>query len=588
MVKVERSVWQEPRDSESTQPNRSLFYLKIAKGERRGKFENPIFKFDSAEPPPILFKDTNFILSTICAPATAPGGAISVIRTSGAAAISITDNLFCPASGNALSKRRGGSLAYGHIVDSATGETVDEVLVSLFRAPHSYTGEDATEISCHGSAYVVSRIMELLVRNGCRLAQPGEFTKRAFLNGKMDLSQAEAVADVIASTTAASHRLAMNQLRGGFGKELSDLREKLLHLTTLLELELDFSDHEDLEFAERGELSALALDVERRLDELTCSFRVGNAIKHGVPVAIVGQTNAGKSTLLNALLHEDKAIVSDIHGTTRDVIEDTFTLSGVLFRLIDTAGLRSTTDRIESLGIDRSLQKIEQSDIILWLIDATDASCSALSLAPEILSRVKSKRLLIVFNKTERAGDWPGASLDAGASSGASLDTGVSSNVSSNASLDALPDAKSQPNGAHATLSENSVSLFDEALCNHAKSAYSSLLHQLPEDTPCIFISARSGLGLDKLEEQLVNAAAMPSVSQADIIVTNERHHAALAAALADIRRAREAMSVGLSGDLVSEDLRACINHLGEILAQGTISPEETLQNVFKGFCIGK
>ena len=288
---------------------------------------------------------------TICAVATAQGGAIGIIRVSGPEAITVADRIFSPASqdGLPLSGRKPYTLTFGTIRD-AGGEVVDEVLVSLFRAPHSYTGEDSVEISCHGSSYILQQVMQLLIRNGCRAAGPGEFTQRAFLNGKMDLSQAEAVADLIASSSAATHRLAMNQMKGGFSKELAALREKLLHLTSLMELELDFSDHEELEFADRSELKAIAAQIEQVIGGLVRSFSTGNAIKNGIPVAIIGETNAGKSTLLNALLNEERAIVSDIHGTTRDVIEDTMNIGGVTFRFIDTAGIRETSDTIEETG----------------------------------------------------------------------------------------------------------------------------------------------------------------------------------------------------------------------------------------------
>ncbi|HJC96180.1 MAG TPA: tRNA uridine-5-carboxymethylaminomethyl(34) synthesis GTPase MnmE, partial [Candidatus Phocaeicola gallinarum] len=280
---------------------------------------------------------------TICAIATAQGGAIGIVRVSGAEALSITDKIFHPTEKNPLplTERKAYTVNFGQIKNEK-GEIVDEVLVSLFRAPHSYTGENSVEISCHGSAYILQQVMQLLINNGCRTAGPGEFTQRAFLNGKMDLSQAEAVADLIASTSEATHRLAMNQMRGGFSKELAVLRNKLLHLTSLMELELDFSDHEELEFADRSELQALAAQIHQVIERLVQSFSIGNAIKNGIPVAIIGETNVGKSTLLNALLNEDKAIVSDIHGTTRDVIEDTMIINGVTFRFIDTAGIRQT------------------------------------------------------------------------------------------------------------------------------------------------------------------------------------------------------------------------------------------------------
>lgn len=337
---------------------------------------------------------------TICAIATAQGGAIGTIRVSGAQAIAITDRIFTPISGKPLTERKPYTLTFGHILSPA-GEIIDEVLVSLFRAPHSYTGEDSVEISCHGSSYILQQVMQLLIKNGCRAAGPGEYTQRAFLNGKMDLSQAEAVADLIASNSASTHRMAMSQMRGGFSRELSQLRDRLLHLTSLMELELDFSDHEELEFADRTELHQLAHEIEKVIGNLAQSFRLGNAIKNGFPVAIVGETNAGKSTLLNALLHEERAIVSDIHGTTRDVIEDTVNLGGITFRFIDTAGIRETTDTIESLGIERSFQKMEQAQIVLWMVDSQHAAEQVNNLSDQILPLCVDKKLIVVVNKAD-------------------------------------------------------------------------------------------------------------------------------------------------------------------------------------------
>ena len=370
---------------------------------------------------------------TICALATPQGGAISVVRISGAKAIEYTSQIFTPRKGVQLTERKSHTVVFGDICTDGK-EILDEVLVTVMRAPYTYTGEDVVEISCHASSYITQQILLALFNLGARQADPGEFTMRAFLNGKMDLSQAEAVAELIASTSAATHRLAMNQMRGGFSRELSGLRDRLLHLTSLMELELDFSDHEELEFADRSELQQIATDIEQVISRLANSFSVGNAIKNGVPVAIIGETNVGKSTLLNALLNEDKAIVSDIHGTTRDVIEDTIIIGGTMFRFIDTAGIRQTDDVVESIGIERTFQKLEQASIVLWLIDTPALSVSANSantlykdgcigysedtdsfietsnsglsasdilkhLKAEILPHCSDKQLIILFNK---------------------------------------------------------------------------------------------------------------------------------------------------------------------------------------------
>lgn len=459
---------------------------------------------------------------TICAISTAQGGAIGVIRISGPEAIAATSRIFTPMHGKPLHERPHYTLTFGKI-HAADGEVIDEVLVSLFRAPHSYTGEDSVEISCHGSSYILQQALRLLIDSGCRLAAPGEYTQRAFLNGKMDLSQAEAVADLIASTSAATHRLALSQLRGGFSKELATLRDKLLHLTSLMELELDFSDHEELEFADRSELSQIADEIERVISRLAHSFNVGNAIKNGVPVAIIGETNVGKSTLLNALVGEERAIVSDIHGTTRDVIEDTVNLRGITFRFIDTAGIRHTTDVVESIGIERTYQKMQQASIVLWMIDASLSSEANSELKIQHSELIKDKPLLLLFNKADRI----------------------------------TPEERTALEQAYAHI-----------------------------DAPKLFISAKERIGLDDLESHLVEAAALPEISQSDVIVTNARHYEALTHALDSIHRVQDGLQMQLSGDFVSQDLRECIHHLSDIV--GEVSTDSVLQNIFKHFCIGK
>lgn len=458
---------------------------------------------------------------TVCAPATASGGALCVVRVAGPEAIAVTDKVFTPRHGAPLGGRAGYTLVFGD-VHRADGSLIDEVLVSVFRAPHSYTGEDSVEISCHGSAYIVSELMARLVEAGCRMARPGEFTERAFLNGKMDLSQAEAVADVIASTSRAAHQVAMSQMRGGFSRELAALRDRLLHFASLMELELDFSDHEDLEFADRSELLALAEEIEGVIGRLASSFRAGNVIKNGVPVAIVGETNAGKSTLLNTLLGEERAIVSEVHGTTRDVIEDTVTLDGVMFRFIDTAGLRQTTDVVENMGIGRTYEKMEQAAVVLWVVDATDVT-AATRLQPEILARVGDTPLLVLFNKCDKL------------------------------SAQACQDTAARFEGV---------------------------------GTARLFISAREGTHVDELRRMLVEAAALPDLSQDAVVVTNARHHEALLCARDAIHRAHEGLMQGLSGDFVSQDIRECIHHLSDIA--GYVTSESILQTIFSRFCIGK
>ena len=326
---------------------------------------------------------------TICALATAPGGALGIIRISGDKSLEILSHIFSKDVRDANPN----TIHYGHIGN------IDEVLVSVFRAPHSYTGEDSVEISCHGSRYILNKVLELLIENGCRMANPGEFTMRAYLNGKIDLSQAEAVADLIASSNQATHQMAMSQLRGNFSSQLAQLRQQLLKLTSLLELELDFSDHEDLEFADRSELVGLVKTIDNHITQLIRTFETGQALKQGIPVAIVGKTNVGKSTLLNRLLKDDRAIVSDIHGTTRDTIEDTIDIHGVTFRFIDTAGIRQTSDEVEQIGIERTYAAIDKARIVIWMVD-DKPSQEELN---KMMLLAENKKLIIIRNKIDKA-----------------------------------------------------------------------------------------------------------------------------------------------------------------------------------------
>lgn len=457
----------------------------------------------------------------ICAISTPPGmGAIAVIRLSGEGSIALTDRVFTSPSGRNLTEASANTVHFGQI--HAGEELLDEVLVTIFHAPHSFTGEESVEISCHGSVYIQQRLMELLLSEGARLAQAGEFTRRAFRNGKFDLSQAEAVADLIASSSRASHRVAMNQMRGGFARKLALLRDKLLQFVSLIELELDFSE-EDVEFANREKLHELTDEIEEEIQTLVDSFRLGNAIKSGIPVAIIGETNAGKSTLLNLLLNEEKAIVSDIHGTTRDVIEDTVNMGGVTFRFIDTAGIRQTTDAIETLGIERTFRKIEQAAIVLWMIDMTTPRTQIEALAASILPTLQDKQVILLFNKVDLVSEEVRVDFD---------------------------------------------TLFPEL------------------DSLRLFISAKQRHHTNQLQELLVEAAAIPSIGEGDVIVTNLRHYASLNSALEAIRRVKEGLEIGITHDFLSQDIRECMFYLGEITGQ--ISTDEILGNIFSKFCIGK
>lgn len=469
-----------------------------------------------------------FSNDTICAQATAQGGAISIIRVSGNRAIEITSSIFS----KDLTKAKGYSLHYGNIIQltnseilksaSYTPNIIDDVIVSVFRAPHSYTGEDSTEISCHGSRYIVQKIMENLIAAGARLATPGEFTKRAFLAGKMDLSQAEAVADLIASSNEATHRMAISQMRGGFSHELDELREQLLHITSLLELELDFSDHDDIEFADRTELTQLIDSLYRHIQQLTDSFRTGNALKTGIPVAIIGAPNVGKSTLMNALVHEERAIVSDIQGTTRDLIEDTIQIDGITFRFIDTAGIRKTNDRIEQMGIERSIQAAKKADIIILLTEPNQNFPDIR--IPHSPETPNLPIVLRVINKSDLI----------------------------------MPD--------------------------------SSFLYHRQQPKQDIHISSITGAGMPILQKALTEAAnrILSYTNEGDhTIVTNLRHYEALHHALEAVSRVKHALADNIPGDLIAEDLRQCLHHLAEITG-GEITSDSILSNIFKNFCIGK
>ena len=490
-----------------------------------------------------------FTDGTICAPATIPGtGAISIIRVSGKEALTIADKII-HLSGGSLAETEGYRLRYGTIF-RADGSVLDNVIVSVFRAPHSYTGENSVEISCHASRFIVNSILEGLVNAGARIAAPGEFTRRAFVNGKMDLAQAEAVADVIASQSAASHKVAMNQLKGGFSSELKDLREKLLKMTSLLELELDFSE-EDVEFASRSELEALVNEALTHIGRLTESFSRGNAIKNGVPVAIVGATNTGKSTLLNALLGEDRAIVSDIAGTTRDTIEETLNLGGVMFRFIDTAGIRETDEVVEKIGIERTFKKMDEASIVLGMTDLSRGEDSVLADAEYIWDKVNAsssgQEFLLLVNKCDVDGC---ESVDGEGHVAGYAGAGYADKTGKMAKIEA-------------TLREKGIS------------------------AKLIPISAKTGYGLAALTETLAEIGRRITGDTDETLVTNIRHYEALVRAATALGRVRDGLQVAtLPPDLIAQDLRVALYHLGEIV--GEIGTEEVLGNIFRKFCIGK
>lgn len=507
-----------------------------------------------------------FTDGTICAPATIPGtGAISIIRVSGEDSLAIADKVI-DVKGESLSETEGYRLRYGTIF-ADDGSVLDNVIVSVFRAPHSYTGENSVEISCHASRFIVNAVLELLVNAGARIAAPGEFTRRAFVNGKMDLAQAEAVADVIASQSAAAHRVAMNQLKGGFSSELKTLREKLLTMTSLLELELDFSE-EDVEFASRSELGALVEETLTHIVRLTDSFSRGNAIKNGVPVAIVGATNTGKSTLLNALLGEERAIVSDIAGTTRDTIEETLNLGGVMFRFIDTAGIRETDELVEKIGIERTFKKLDEASIVLGMTDLSRGEDSVLADAEYIWSKVNAsssdREFVLLVNK---------------------CDVNVVESVATGSA-----GVGSRAGFAETGSGAGYVETGSEAGCAGKAGKMARIEAALREKgivTKMIPISAKTGSGLPELTEALAEIGRRITGDTDETLVTNIRHYEALSRAATALGRVRDGLKVAtLPPDLIAQDLREALYHLGEIV--GEISTDEVLGNIFRKFCIGK
>lgn len=463
------------------------------------------------------------IEETICALATGSGGAIAVIRISGPETITICSNLFFPTGSSLkLSDQKGYTVLYGDI--RSDNDIIDDVLLTVFRAPHSYTGEDSIEISCHASPYIIKTILGLLIKHGASTAHPGEFTQRAFMNGKMDLSQAEAVADVIAAGSKAAHRIAVSQIRGGFSEEIRKLRSELLNFASLIELELDFGE-EDVEFADRNDLRGIILKVRTIADDLAASFNAGNAIKKGIPVAITGRPNSGKSTLLNTLLMEERAIVSDIPGTTRDSIEETMDIDGIEYRFIDTAGLRETTDLVESLGIQRTYEKIKQASVILFIDEISHDADLINKGATELRSNLTiGQRLLILINKIDMA------------------------------SPAQLKDIEQK------IKTENCDGL--------------------------VFISARNKTGLDELKQKLSDSAIREKLNSSEVIISNLRHYEALNKISASLGRVLDGLEAGLPEDLLAIDIRQAIHYLGEIT--GEITTDEILGNIFKNFCIGK
>ena len=479
----------------------------------------------------------DFINTNICALSTPQGsGAIAIIRISGKDTHDIVSKIFTP---KGKKDAQPYLMRFGAIKDGE--RLIDECLVATFNGPHSYTGEDSAEIYCHGSSYIVQEILKLLLLHGVKMAEPGEFSKRAFLNGKLDLAQAEAVADLISSETSAAHQVALQQMKGGFSNELKQMRDSLLNLVSMMELELDFSE-EDVEFADRTELNKLLAEVTEKIGNLIESFTLGNVIKNGVPVAIIGATNTGKSTLLNTLLGEEKAIVSNIHGTTRDVIEDTINLGGITFRFIDTAGIRETQETIEIIGIERTYKKLQQASIVIMVLDSTRPEYFESSLH-NLSTRIHSERqkLVILLNKADKADE--------------SVIAGQINQI--------------------------------KAICQKAADGSAATCASLLSPVAVLPISAKQKLGIDELKELLINTQNQnKTIATNATLVTNIRHYQALMDAQVALYRVEDGLASCIPTDLVSQDIREAIYHLGSIV--GEINTEEVLGNIFSRFCIGK
>ena len=552
---------------------------------------------------------TPLMSDTICAVATAPGiGGVALIRVSGSEARGIVDQIFHCRQLTTLERAKDRCAYFGRIVHE--GKFLDEVLVTCFYAPHSYTGEDVVEIACHGSLYIQQALLEALTDQGCRMAEPGEYTRRAYLNGKMDLSRAEAVADLIASESAAQHRMALTQMRGGYSREFAQLRERLIQLTALMELELDFSE-EDVTFADRSELLSLSQELETKIQSLVESFRLGNAIKKGIPVALAGATNVGKSTLLNALLGEERAIVSDIHGTTRDTVEEVMNVDGLLFRFIDTAGLRHTADQIEALGIERSYARIDEASIILLVLDA---SRLLQALPPTVSQHLSSSRPTSPADRADQLkpiaetsdkgcpselqqphAPEPQEPADQLKAPAEAKDKGCPSKLQqpyapeSQEPTDYLAQVqqlRQRLDPARLIVLLNKVDLLAPAELDQLLSQLPQLL-ELSADMPVLPLAARMGSGLPELRKALVARLALPERSPSSLVVSNARHHALLKQAAAQLSLVRQGLAEGLPTDLLAPDLRLAISALGEVTG-GEITSDTVLHHIFAHFCIGK